>query len=61
MVDADLEKYCAQAVARGARDAKEIHPSSVVRTATTGAFFFILKYPTCRRRKSATGNFLTIS
>jgi len=30
MVDISLEKYCAQAVARGATDAKEIHPSSVV-------------------------------
>ena len=30
MNDADLEKYCIQAVERGATHAKQIHPSSVV-------------------------------
>jgi len=30
MNDVDLEKYCAQAVEKGATHAKQIHPSSVV-------------------------------
>ena len=30
MYDVDLEKYCVQAVERGATNAKQIHPSSVV-------------------------------